>query len=103
VVGERARHRRLDVVDVDLVPSDEILQRLGGGGVEEISGEETEVTLDRDVELGVGVAVEELAVGLGSGAAEERARVRLEAPVEAAELGESWEDRRMDARGRVRR
>ena len=99
VVGERARHRRLDVEDVDLVPSDEIFQRLGGGGVEEISGEETEVTLYRDVELGVSVAVEELAVGLGSGAAEERARVGLEAPVEAAELGKSWEDRRMDEWG----
>ena len=111
VVGERARRRRLDVVDVDLVPSDEILQRLCGGGVEEISGEETEVTLDRDVELGVGVAVEELAVGLGSGAAEERARVRLEAPVGRQSSvnpgvggwtrgGSEWEARgRLGARG----
>lgn len=89
VVGQRARDGGVDVEDVDLEPADEVLQRLRRCRVQEEAGEKAEEALERRVQLRVGLLVLELAVRLRRRAAEERLGVRVEAPVEATQLGES--------------
>lgn len=89
MVGQRARDGGVDVEDVDLEPADEVLQRLRRCRVQEEAGEKAEEALERRVQLRVGLLVLELAVRLRRRAAEERLGVRVEAPVEATQLGES--------------
>ena len=90
VVGQRARHRRVDVVHVDLIPPDEVLERLRRRRVEVEPAQQTQVRLDLLIQFLVRLLVQQLAVLLARRATEQGLAVLLEPAVEARQLVESY-------------
>ena len=89
VIGQRAGDGRVDVVHVDLIPTNEVLQGLERGRGGEEAGEETQIAVERRVQFLIRLLVQQLAIHLRRVATEQRPRVPFEAPIQTTQLRET--------------